>query len=101
MLRENAAWDPMLVPPEFFEGSKRDHQRLMASRPSRRTVRFRPLGLTRLTWRRPYLDDGDREFADAMQRAYERLRADPIAWREYMEELASIDPAFAELIDAR
>lgn len=31
-----------------------------------------------------------------MQRAYERLKADPVAWREYMEELATIDPAFMD-----
>lgn len=28
-----------------------------------------------------------------MRVAYERLKADPAAWRDYMEELASIDPA--------
>lgn len=31
-----------------------------------------------------------------MREAYERLKADPIAWKEYMEELASIDPAIVD-----
>ena len=64
-------------------------------------VRFRPMGLTRFTWRRSDSDASDREFEDAMRLAYERLRADPVAWREYIEEIASIDPAFADLLDSR
>lgn len=34
-----------------------------------------------------------------MRAAYERLRADPVAWRDYMEELASIDPALVDPAD--
>lgn len=69
----------------------------MATRHARRAVRFRSMGLTRLTWRRCGSECEDREFAIAMQRAYERLKADPVAWREYMEEIASINPALADL----
>ena len=54
------------------------------------------MGLTRLSWRRSDSECCDRAFEIAMQRAYERLKADPVAWREYMEELASIDPVFMD-----
>lgn len=42
--------------------------------------------------RRPY-DPSERnsEFARGMREAYERLRADPVAWADWMEECASID----------
>lgn len=32
------------------------------------------------------------DFARQMRESYERLRADPAAWDEWMEECASIDP---------
>jgi hypothetical protein len=38
----------------------------------------------------PMADDTD--FARRMRASYERLRADPAAWAEWMEECASIDP---------
>ena len=43
--------------------------------------------------RRPY-DPSERnsEFARRMRESYERLRADPVAWDDWMEECASIDP---------
>lgn len=67
----------------------------MSDRISGRKVRFRPLGLTRLTWRRNSARS-NRAFEKAMREAYERLKADPVAWRDYMEELASIDPAIVD-----
>lgn len=57
------------------------------------------MGLTRLTWRRYDCDCADRAFEDAMRAAYERLKADPVAWRDYVEELASIDPALVDPAD--
>ena len=43
--------------------------------------------------RRPY-DPFERnsDFARRMRESYERLRADPAAWNDWMEECASIDP---------
>jgi hypothetical protein len=41
----------------------------------------------------------DRAFEEVMRLAYERLKADPVAWRDYMEELASIDPALVDPAD--
>jgi len=35
---------------------------------------------------------GDSDFVRRMREAYERLRADPAAWADWMEECASIDP---------
>jgi len=32
------------------------------------------------------------DFARRMRESYDRLRADPVAWNEWMEECASIDP---------
>jgi len=34
----------------------------------------------------------DSDFARRMRESYERLRADPAAWADWMEECASIDP---------
>ena len=70
----------------------------MPGRTSSRKVRFRPLGLTRLTWPRNS-PRSNRAFEEAVRAAYERLRADPVAWRDYMEELASIDPALVDPAD--
>jgi hypothetical protein len=49
--------------------------------------------IPRLRGRRPYDPSlGDADFARGMREAYERLRADPAAWTDWMEECASIDP---------
>lgn len=71
----------------------------MATHPAQRNVRFRPMGLTRLSWRRHDSAREEREFEEAMRAAYDRLKADPVAWRDYMEELASIDPAIVDPAD--
>jgi hypothetical protein len=36
-----------------------------------------------------------RSFDDQARVAFERLRADPAAWREYLDECAAIDPLLA------
>jgi hypothetical protein len=101
MLREREAFDPVSVHPlDFLEIPARTiHQPFTGRKPPRGTISFRPLGLTRLTWQRSCPDGSDREFEEAMRRAFERLSADPVAWREYLEESASINPAFADLLD--
>lgn len=53
--------------------------------PHRRIPRLRAV--------RPYDPaSGSPDFARRMREAYDRLRTDPAAWAEWMEECASIDP---------
>ncbi|HEX8831524.1 MAG TPA: hypothetical protein VF705_10180 [Longimicrobium sp.] len=37
-------------------------------------------------------DDEGREFGERMREAFDRLRADPAAWQDYVDEVASITP---------
>lgn len=64
----------------------------MAAHPARRKVPFPRRGITRLR-SRPYDPDrAGREFGERMRQAFDRLRADPVAWQDYVDELASMNP---------
>jgi hypothetical protein len=64
----------------------------MATRPARRKARFQHRGITRLRSRAGDPDRAGREFGERMREAFDRLRADPVAWKDYVDEFASMNP---------
>lgn len=64
----------------------------MATHSARRKARFPHRGITRLRSRPCDPDRAGREFGERMREAFDRLRADPVAWKDYMDEFASMNP---------
>jgi len=64
----------------------------MATGSARRKVRFPRRGITRLRSRPYRFERAGREFGRQMREAFARLRADPVAWQDYVDEVGSIMP---------
>jgi hypothetical protein len=64
----------------------------MATHPARRKARFPRRGITRLRSCAYDPDRAGREFGERMRAAFDRLRADPVAWQDYVDEFASMNP---------
>ncbi len=62
----------------------------MRTRSDRQEVRFPGRGITRLRSRSSELDRVGRIFGERMREAFDRLRADPVAWQDYVDEVASM-----------
>jgi hypothetical protein len=64
----------------------------MSTHPARRKARFPRRGITQLSLRTYCPDCAGREFGERMREAFDRLRADPVAWQDYVDEFASMNP---------